>query len=149
MVRRFRSLLEEVKTKYFGNRGAGAFFYCRSSRSILWAKRANKGMKEPGTWTVVFGGKCEDGEDPRETALREIAEELRFNKRFYMYPLPSYTFEDPKEDFKYFTFHIVVDHEFDPVLNWEHNKFMWLPLGKTPNEKIHFGTKALIKANII
>ena len=149
MQNRIQKIIEAVSGKYFGNEGAGALFYSRSNKTILWAKRATKGMKEPNTWTAVFGGRVEKGESPKTAVIREIGEELKFNKKFTITPSPVFIYKDDVEKFKYSTFQITVDHEFEPVLNWEHSKFMWLPLGQYPKEKIHFGTTALIRANII
>jgi 8-oxo-dGTP pyrophosphatase MutT (NUDIX family) len=149
MISKFRIIFEEVQSKYWGNRAAGAFFYCQSTRSVLWAKRSAKGVKEPSTWSVTFGGKCEKGEDPKESAIREVIEETKFNKKFHISTKPVFVFHDEKEKFKYFTYQMTVDYEFSPTLNWEHTEFMWLPLGKTPDGKIHFGSKDLIKNNII
>jgi len=148
---RIKLLKEAVQTykKYFGNSGAGGVFFSENTSTILWAKRATKGVKEGGQWTAVFGGRVEENEDPITAVIREIKEELKFNEKYTIFRNPMYTFVDQKENFMYKTYKILVNHEFKPTLNWEHTEFIWLSKGKTPSGKIHFGTNHLIKANFI
>jgi 8-oxo-dGTP pyrophosphatase MutT (NUDIX family) len=148
-VKTIRTIFEEIKSKYWGNRAAGAFIYSSETGKILWVRRAKKGVKEPGQWTVVVGGKIDENESPRNAVIREVKEELKFNRPFTISAKPAHTFNDEKEDFIYYTFRITVDMEFIPKLNFEHSEHRWLELGEMPKGKIHFGVKNLIQSNII
>lgn len=61
-----------------GSISAAGILYTTAAGSILLGKRVpNEGDGGDGEW-ACFGGKIEDGETPREAAIREIEEETGY-----------------------------------------------------------------------
>jgi 8-oxo-dGTP pyrophosphatase MutT (NUDIX family) len=115
---------------------SGALFYALNTKRFLFLHRA-KG-KTAGTWGIVGGG-TENGETPFEGLKREIQEEIgpipAIEKTI---PLETFVSNDTK--FNFHTYLIVVENEFLPQLNNEHNGYAWVDFSQWP-KPLHHGLR--------
>ena len=123
--------------KFWGNQGAGGVFLAEDTGRILIQKRSPH-VNEPNTWGT-FGGKIDDGEDPKQAMEREIEEESSYHgpKKVKL----VYTFQDGK--FKFHNYLITVPHEFEPKHSWETSDHAWVTLDDLPSP-LHFGFKSFL-----
>lgn len=125
---------------YWGNRGAGIILVCEDE--ILLGLRSAH-VNEPHTWSYP-GGKLEEGEDPKESALRELGEEINLKVKLKPSDLTLLNvFEDKDNHFKYFTYIVRVAEQITPKTDWENDKFEWFSLDKLPRP-LHFGFKEVL-----
>jgi 8-oxo-dGTP pyrophosphatase MutT (NUDIX family) len=75
---------------FWGNPGSGILFQRKSDGKVLLTLRS--GTMQSGTWSIP-GGKVDEGEDPKASAIREAEEELQE-------PLPKGKFTGRKYIFK-------------------------------------------------
>jgi 8-oxo-dGTP pyrophosphatase MutT (NUDIX family) len=125
---------------YWGTAGAGILFLAQDTGRLLFPLRSSE-VYEPGTWGV-WGGRIEEGEDPKEAAVREANEEMGAD----ISPddlVPLMIFRDPPH-FVFYNFLAVVPHEFDPDLQWETEDFKWVGYGSWP-QPLHPKVKLLLK----
>lgn len=113
----------------YENSGAGALVYDASQNKFLIGLRSQK-SSNPHTWSV-FGGRIEDGENPRGTALRELQEETGF-KGFPKQLELLYKYTDLSSGFIYYTYLIVITVPFNVRLNEEHTKYKWVSVDEFP-----------------
>jgi len=107
---------------------AGALIFCRSTYRYLFLLRS--GCRYHGNWGLV-GGKIEDGESIIQGLYREIQEEIGQDlSGKKIIPVEKFTSDSGK--FFYHTYVIIVDHEFAPKLNAEHNRYCWVRLEDHP-----------------
>lgn len=111
-------------TIYWGRRAAGALIFAADTGRVLLLLRSAEVM-EPGVWGIP-GGRVEDGESPRETALAETGEECGDVPGFAVEPAPLDEWCAPDGDFVYYTFRASVPAEFAPTLNWESDDYRWV-----------------------
>ena len=105
----------------------GIWFYAQSTGRYLYLMRND--IKHPDNWGLP-GGKQEAGESLLQTLERECCEELGSMPQYVkLVPLEKFTSADG--GFEYNTFFCVVEDEFIPVLNDEHNGYAWLSAGVT------------------
>ena len=123
--------------KFWGNAGAGCVFFAQDTGRILLSYRSEF-VNEPHTWGV-WGGAMDDGENPRNAALREVREETGYDGNVQLRQAYVYT----NGDFRYTTFLAVVPKEFVPKLDWETEDFKWCDMDDFPSP-IHFGLKAAL-----
>jgi 8-oxo-dGTP pyrophosphatase MutT (NUDIX family) len=123
---------------YWGHKGAGVIIMARSQARFLFGLRSND-VNEPGTWGG-FGGKIDGGETAQTAVKREVKEELGYHGPISLNLL--YLYKD--KDFKYYNYLGVIDEEFDPDLNWEHDNYAWVEFGQWP-EPLHFGAEEAIE----
>jgi 8-oxo-dGTP pyrophosphatase MutT (NUDIX family) len=124
---------------------AGALIYSLKTKRFLWLLRSEI-SSYPNTWGLV-GGKKESGENNIECLEREIYEEIGFHlisKKII--PLETYTSSDT--NFFYYTYIVIVDDEFIPELNEEHNGYCWCPLKSHP-QPLHPGLWHTVKVESI
>jgi 8-oxo-dGTP pyrophosphatase MutT (NUDIX family) len=127
---------------YWGSKGAGAIIYSTVEQKFLFGLRSD-GVMEPGT-VGVFGGRIEEGDSVRETVENEIMEETG-----YFYPpsklIPLVVYRD--NNFEYFNHIAIIDQDFEPELNWEHDGLMWMSLDQVmamqPDER-HYGLNVVL-----
>lgn len=128
----------------WGHAGSGLLFV--AGRKILLLLRAAWVM-EPGTWGIP-GGAIPVNERglpmaPLESALREAHEEIG--------PLPprrrivgEFVFREGH--FRYTTFVIEVERQFAPVLNDEHDDYVWWDPERDPPLELHPGVADLLRS---
>ena len=120
-------------------RGAGFLLICPSTKRILLALR-NEG--EP-TW-ANFGGSVEKFETPLQCAKRELVEEAGFMEAQHYNLISKRPIDISKYiNFVYRCYLGVMDHEIEPVLNYEHSRAQWFSLDEIPDNR-HFGLKKIL-----
>jgi len=127
-----------LETGFWGRAAAGALVLARSTSRLLIAHRA-EGTLQAGTWGT-WGGAVDAGETLVEAVTRELREEAGFKDDFDSHPLMVFEHDT---GFTYANFLVIVDHEFEPVLNWETQNFGWFNYGDWPNP-MHFGLEQLL-----
>lgn len=135
--------------KFWGNMGAGVLPVCSETGRICVPFRSRH-VNEPHTWGVFGGavgdpdsGTLETDETAEDAAKRELTEESGYEGHFEL--IPCYVFKSSDGTFEYHNFIGIVDHEFEPTLNWETEKSEWMTFDKlmSLNPK-HFGLKAFL-----
>jgi 8-oxo-dGTP pyrophosphatase MutT (NUDIX family) len=122
----------------------GALIYAKNTHRYLFLLRTSS--KYRNSWGIV-GGKVEAGETVVQGLHREILEELG-GKIIDAKIRPIEKFTSDNNQFCYHTFLIVVDDEFIPELNNEHNGYCWVPLEKYP-KPLHPGVWRTFKFDVI
>jgi 8-oxo-dGTP pyrophosphatase MutT (NUDIX family) len=115
---------------------SGALFYALDTKRFLFLHRASG--KTAGTWGLVGGG-SELGETPFEALKREIKEEIGDTSKIIK-NIPLETFVSNDEKFNFHTYLVVVNKEFLPNLNKEHNGYAWSSFGQWP-KTLHQGLR--------
>ena len=115
---------------------SGALFYTLDTNRFLFLHRAQG--KRNNLWGLV-GGTNEGTETPWEGLQREIVEEIGSLPKIKK-TIPLETFISNDEMFLFHTYLCVIDNEFLPVLNSEHNGYAWVELGKWP-KPLHHGLR--------
>ena len=109
-------------------KAVGVWFRSRATGRYLYLLRNDD--RHPGAWGLP-GGKVESGETLLGAMERECTEELGFFPEYTrLVPLEKFTSTDAK--FEYNTWVCFVDHEFVPVLNYEHLGYTWIDRGTWP-----------------
>lgn len=109
-------------------KAVGVWFRSRATGRYLYLLRNDD--RHPGAWGLP-GGKVESGETLLGAMERECTEELGFFPEYTrLVPLEKFTSTDAK--FEYNTWVCFVDHEFVPVLNYEHLGYAWIDRGTWP-----------------
>jgi 8-oxo-dGTP pyrophosphatase MutT (NUDIX family) len=126
-------------TGFWGRAGAGCLIMAQDTKRILLPLRSAD-VEEPHTWGT-WGGAIDEGEDPKEAAMREVKEESGYSGNILSMQLLN-RFE--VKTFRYDTFLAVVNEEFTPKLNWETDEARWVEIDDWPSP-LHFGLKAVLK----
>lgn len=113
---------------------SGALFYTLSTNRFLLLHRTQS--KQNNVWGLV-GGTNEERETPWEGLKREITEEIGIMPDIKKV-IPLETFISNDEHFKFHTYLCVVDQEFVPTLNNEHDGYAWVKFGSWP-KPLHTG----------
>ena len=123
---------------------SGALFYTLDTKRFLFLHRANG--KTSDLWGLV-GGTNEDGETPWNALKREIHEEI--GEVVIKKTIPLETFISNDSRFLFHTYLCVVEQEFLPTLNHEHDGYAWVNFGKWP-KPLHSGLRNTLtnKTNI-
>lgn len=115
---------------------SGALFYTLSTNRFLFLHRTDG--KRGNLWGLV-GGTNEGKETPWEGLKREIEEEIGFLPQIKKtIPLESFVSNDEK--FLFHTYLCVIQEEFIPILNEEHDGYAWCSFNKYP-KPLHQGLK--------
>ena len=114
---------------------SGALFYTLDTHRFLFLHRT-KG-KQNNLWGLV-GGTNESQETPWESLKREISEEIGDVKIKKTIPLETFVSNDDK--FQFHTYLCLVDNEFIPKLNDEHDGYAWVSFTKWP-KPLHHGLR--------
>ena len=115
---------------------SGALFYTLDTNRFLFLHRTQG--KTSNLWGLV-GGTNEGVETPFEGLRREIEEELG------IYPdikktIPLETFVSNDSRFLFHTYLCVIENEFIPKLNDEHDGYAWVSFKKWP-KPLHHGLR--------
>jgi len=114
---------------------SGALFYTLDTHRFLFLHRT-KG-KQNNLWGLV-GGTNEGSETPWESLKREISEEIGTVKIKKTIPLETFVSNDDK--FQFHTYLCLVENEFIPILNDEHDGYAWVTFTKWP-KPLHLGLR--------
>lgn len=122
---------------------SGALFYTLNTNRFLFLHRANG--KRNNMWGLV-GGTNEGIETPFEGLKREIEEEIGFIPEIKKaLPLESFVSVDSK--FHFHTYLCVVQEEFIPQLNNEHDGYAWCSFTKWP-KPLHHGLRNTLQSRV-
>ncbi len=114
---------------------SGTLFYSLDTKRFLLLHRTQG--KTKNQWGLV-GGTGEGKETPWEVLKREIKEEIGDQK--VKKTIPMETFISNDENFLYHTYLCVVEKEFIPALNTEHDGYAWVSFGNWP-KPLHQGLR--------
>lgn len=120
---------------------SGALFYSLKTKRFLFLHRAKS--KRNNVWGLV-GGTNEDCETPWVGLCREISEEIGFTPTIKK-SIPLETFVSNDEHFKFHTYLCLVENEFIPILNDEHDGYCWVSFGNWPRP-LHSGLFSTLKS---
>lgn len=120
---------------------SGALFYALETKRFLFLYRARG--KRSNVWGLV-GGTNEESETPWTGLCREINEEIGFMPTIKK-TLPLETFVSNDDHFSFHTYLCIIDKEFVPQLNEEHNGFCWISFGIWP-KPLHTGLYNTLKS---
>lgn len=120
---------------------SGALFYALKTKRFLLLHRT-KG-KTGNMWGLV-GGTNEACETPWSGLQREISEEIGSIPDIKK-TVPLETFVSSDEHFNFHTYLCVIEDEFLPVLNEEHDGYSWTSFGKWP-KPLHHGLHNTLKS---
>lgn len=122
---------------------SGALFYTLNTERFLFLHRARG--KRSNLWGVV-GGTNEACETPWEGLQREITEEIGFLPKIKK-TVPLETFISSDDRFYFHTYLCVVEQEFIPVLNDEHDGYCWVSFNNWPRP-LHQGLRNTLSSKI-
>jgi len=114
---------------------AGALFFAADTGRFLFLHRTQS--RHSQVWGLA-GGSAELGETVWQACEREIQEEIGTHTITKTIPLERFRSLDTK--FEYHTYVCVVEREFLPRLNHEHNGYAWVSYGAWPRP-LHYGVK--------
>ena len=120
---------------------SGALMYARNTNRFLFLHRAQG--KHNNMWGLV-GGTNEGVETPWEGLQREIVEEIG-DLPDIKKTIPLETFVSNDTQFKFHTYLAIVDNEFIPSLNKEHDGYAWVSFGKWP-KSLHHGLRNTLQS---
>jgi 8-oxo-dGTP pyrophosphatase MutT (NUDIX family) len=131
---------------FWGDKGAGVLPLCTTTGRILIAKRSSN-VNEPGTWGT-WGGKMEQGENPKETAQRELTEECGYQGALTLIPLSI--FKSKNGGFEFHNFIGLVKEEFIPTHDeFEVEEWSWVSIDEISNiQNKHFGIKYILENDL-
>ena len=121
---------------------SGALFYTTETQRYLFLHRAQGKHKD--VWGLV-GGLNEETESPWTGLQREIEEEV--GNVDIKKTIPLETFVSNDEHFHFHTYLCVIDKEFMPKLNSEHNGYSWVSFGSWP-KPLHHGLQNTLRSKI-
>jgi ADP-ribose pyrophosphatase YjhB (NUDIX family) len=113
---------------------SGAIFYTLDTNRFLFLHRAQS--KQNNVWGLV-GGTNNETELPWEGLKREITEEIG-KLPLIQKTIPLETFVSDDRHFFYHTYLCIIEKEFIPTLNEEHNGYAWVDYKKWP-KPLHRG----------
>jgi ADP-ribose pyrophosphatase YjhB (NUDIX family) len=99
--------------------------------------------KQNNVWGLV-GGTNEDTETPWEGLRREIQEEIGALPEIKK-TIPLETFVSNDDHFSFHTYLCVIENEFIPILNEEHDGYAWVSFGKWP-KPLHQGLSNTLRS---
>jgi len=123
---------------------AGSLLYVAKTKRFLFLHRMRS--KQNLVWGLP-GGTLEFQESAWQACSREITEEIGPVSISKTMPLERFLSRDGL--FEYHTYLCLVDNEFIPALNDEHNGYAWVEYGFWP-KPLHYGVKKTLlkKSNI-
>lgn len=122
---------------------SGALFYTLSTNRFLFLHRTQG--KTANHWGLV-GGTNEGIETPFEGLKREIQEEIGTLPNIIK-TIPLETFISNDERFHFHTYLCLINEEFIPNLNNEHDGYAWVSFSKWP-KPLHHGLKNTLQSKV-
>lgn len=122
---------------------SGALFFTLETNRFLLLYRKNG--KRNNQWGIV-GGTNEDSETPWEGLKREIKEEIGFLPDIIK-TIPLETFVSTDQKFQFHTYLCVIEEEFIPILNDEHDGYAWVGYENWP-KPLHQGLRNTFSSKI-
>lgn len=122
---------------------SGALFYTLDTKRFLFLYR--KSSKRNNQWGIV-GGTNESYESPWEGLRREIEEEISVCPDIIK-TIPLETFISSDQHFQFHTYLCVIEKEFIPVLNSEHDGYAWVGFDNWP-KPLHQGLRNTLSSKI-
>jgi 8-oxo-dGTP pyrophosphatase MutT (NUDIX family) len=122
---------------------SGALFYSLQTKRFLFLHRTQS--KAKNLWGLV-GGTNEGEETPWEGLQREISEEIGHVPDIKK-TIPLETFISSDEHFHFHTSLCVIEKEFIPQLNSEHDGYAWVNFGSWP-KPLHHGLQNTLRSKI-
>lgn len=133
------------RTGYWGQRAAGSIVYSMRTGRFMLSLRSEE-VLEPNTWGT-WGGACDKGELPEDTALRELVEESGIAAGAAVIEMiPSFVFRH-ESGFEYHNVIAVVEDEYEPEFDWETADYAWLDLDNLP-DNLHPGLVSFLQSEI-
>lgn len=104
--------------------GAGALYYCPETDHFLLMLRADDGTPDGNTWCCLGGGVDDDDPSLEHTVRRESFEEagLAMDAPMELHYVATKRYPD---GFKFHNYLALVDEEFIPIINEEHQSYQW------------------------
>jgi len=116
---------------------SGGLFLARDTHRFLFLLRSLG--KTAGTWGLVGGKKEPEDNTPVDSLVRDIQEEVGKTPTIKkIVPLELFTSND--QHFQYNTYVLLIDKEFIPTLNEEHEGYAWCNYNSWP-KPLHQGVK--------
>lgn len=126
-------------------KSAGALIVSKSSKRFLLGLRSEN-TSYSGTWGL-FGGKVNFNEKIIKGLERELKEEIgKIGKILRIIPINIYT--HPTKHYDYYSYLIIVENEFIPELNQEHNGYAWIKMDAWP-KPLHPSVKKLLSSKLL
>jgi ADP-ribose pyrophosphatase YjhB (NUDIX family) len=113
-------------------KAAGILAIDRNTGCMLLVKRSPL-CTHPNTWATVGGG-IDEGEDPRDAAIREFKEEVQPDEPYKLSRKPIFISENG--NVKFYTYLGVFDSKFVPALNEENIEYGWFNMDSMPDEML-------------
>lgn len=121
---------------------SGALVYSLESQRFLFLHRTSG--KHKNQWGLV-GGTNENQETPWEGLKREISEEIGDIEIKKSIPLETFISND--SGFFFHTYLCLVEKEFIPQLNSEHDGYAWVSFQKWP-KPLHQGLRNTLQSKV-
>lgn len=115
---------EFTKTKYIG---AGIVFVTSQMEVLLL-------QKKNGKYTFPGGHREEDECSPLQTAYRECREELGALPEGKLVGKLKITKQGETQPI--YSFFMMIDHRFKPILSWEHTDYKWIDYKKVKSNRL-------------
>lgn len=116
---------------------SGGLFLAKDTKRFLFLLRSQG--KTAGTWGLVGGKKEPNDHTPYDTLKREADEEVGKTPAIKKI-IPLELFVSNDQQFQYNTYILVVEKEFIPALNEEHEGYAWCNFNSWP-KPLHQGVK--------
>ena len=124
------------------NTCSGALIFAKDTERFLFLHRTRS--SQPNTWGIV-GGTIEQSETAWIALKREIQEEIGEIEIVKSIPLETFVSRDKK--FYFYTYMCLVDKEFRPSLNDEHNGYAWVEYTNWP-KPLHYGLRNTLSKKV-
>jgi|TARA_B110000503_G_scaffold27161_1_gene43111 8-oxo-dGTP pyrophosphatase MutT (NUDIX family) len=120
---------------------SGALFYSLKTKRFLLLHRTQS--KQKHVWGLVGGTNGKD-ELPWLALEREIQEEIGSIPTITK-TIPLETFISTDEKFSFHTYLVIIQEEFIPELNYEHDGYAWVSFGRWP-KPLHMGLRNTLQS---
>jgi len=124
---------------------SGGLFLARDTKRFLLLSRTQ--IKTAGTWGLVGGKKEPSDSTPFDALTREIQEEVGKTPTIKKV-IPLELFVSNDQNFQYNTYVLIIDREFIPQLNDEHDGYAWVGYDHWP-KPLHRAVKNSFSNKII